>query len=90
MNDIKQVFTVLNTDFPNSEIKVNGLSELNEHYRPTGKSGNHLKIDITSKLFEGKPLLEQHQMVHFSLASLMQMNGGFIHAITIKTRSEQK
>ena len=90
MSDIQYVFKELNKDFPNSIIKVNGYSELEEHYRPTGRSGNHLKIDITSDLFKIKSLLEQHKMVHKSLEKLMQINGGFIHALTIKTRTEYK
>jgi stress-induced morphogen len=90
MNSINHVFKVLENDFPKSIIKVNGLTELEEHYRPKGREGNHLKIDITSKLFEGRSLLEQHKMVHDSLENLMQMNGGFIHAVTIKTRTEQE
>jgi stress-induced morphogen len=90
MIDLQHVFKVLTNSFPDSEIKVNGFSELQEHYRPTGRTGNHLKIDVTSNLFEGRTLLEQHKMVHNSLEKLMQMNGGFIHAVIIKTRMEQE
>ncbi len=86
MTNIQHVFKVLNDDFPKSVIKINGIQEIEEHYRPKGREGNHIKIDITSHIFEGKTLLEQHKMVHNSLDDLMQMNGGFIHAVTIKTR----
>ena len=86
MTDLQNVFYVLNNAFPESEIKVNGLTELTEHFRPKGRSGNHLKIHITSQLFAGNALLEQHIMVHNALSGLMQMNGGFIHAVTIKTK----
>ena len=89
MTNIQHVFKVLNDDFPNSVIKVNGLKEVEEHYRPKGREGNHIKIDITSQIFEGKALLEQHKMVHNSLEDLMEMNGGFIHAVTIKTRGRE-
>lgn len=88
MNQLQNVFNVLNSAFPKAVVKINGFTKLEEHYRPKGKSGSHLKIDITSKSFAGKTLLEQHKMVHDSLESLMQFNGGFIHAVTIKTRSE--
>ena len=47
MTNIQHVFRVLNDDFPNSFIKVNGIEEVEEHYRPKGREGNHLKIDIT-------------------------------------------
>ena len=88
MANIQYVFKVLNTAFPNSEVKVNGFTELQEHYSQTGRSGNHLKIDITSNLFKNRTLLEQHKMVHKSLEKLMQINDGFIHALTIKTQME--
>ena len=90
MTNIQHVFRVLNDDFPNSFIKVNGIEEVEEHYRPKGREGNHLKIDITSHIFDGKTLLEQHKMVHNSLEGLIQMNGGFIHAVTIKTRGSEE
>ena len=90
MTDLQHVFNVLTESFQKSIIKVNGFTELQEHYRPKDRTGNHLKIDITSNLFEGKSLLEQHKMVHNSLEGLLQMNGGFIHALTIKTRIEQE
>ena len=90
MTNLQHIFKVLTNSFTETEIKVNGFSELEEHYRPTGRSGNHLKIDITSHLFEGNTPLEQHKMVHNSLEKLMQMNGGFMHAVTIKTRMEQE
>lgn len=90
MNELKHVFEALNSVFPNSIVKINGFTELEEHYRPQGKSGNHLKINVTSELFDGKTLIEQHKMVHDSLQDLMQINGGFIHAVTIKTQREQK
>jgi stress-induced morphogen len=90
MNDLQHVYKALNTAFTDGTIKLNGFSEVEEHYRPKGRTGNYLKLDITSSLFEGKSLLEQHKMVHNSLTELMQINGGFIHAVTIKTRKEQE
>ena len=90
MTNIQHVFKVLNDDFPNSVIKVNGIREIEEHYRPKGREGNHLKINSASNIFDGKTLLEQHKMVHNSLEELMQMNGGFIHAVTIKTGGSEE
>ncbi len=90
MTNIQHVLKVLNNNFPNSVVEVNGFREVEEHYRPKGRTGNHLKIDITSDLFEEKTLLEQHKMVHNSLEDFMQMKGGFIHAVTIKTRGNEE
>ncbi len=90
MTNLQHVLKVLNDDFPNSVIEVNGFREVEEHYHPKGRTGNHLKINVISHLFEEKTLLEQHKMVHNSLEDLMQMNGGFIHAVTIKTRGSEE
>ncbi|MEE8341592.1 MAG: BolA family protein [Candidatus Neomarinimicrobiota bacterium] len=88
MTNIQHVFKALSAKFPDSEIKINGYTDLPEHYSPSGRSGNHLKLDITSELFENKTLLEQHKMVHNTLEKFMQVNDGFIHALTIKTKME--
>ncbi|MFN8578369.1 MAG: BolA family protein [Candidatus Sericytochromatia bacterium] len=47
--------------------------------------GNHLRIEIESKDFEGKTLIQQHKLVHEILDHEMESRGGFIHALSIKT-----
>ena len=47
-------------------------------------TGDHFDIFVSSKLFAGKSLVQQHQMVHRALES--EMDRG-IHAVQIKTRS---
>lgn len=47
--------------------------------------GNHLRIEIESKGFEGKTLIQQHKLVHEILDHEMESRGGFIHALSIKT-----
>lgn len=47
--------------------------------------GNHLRVEIVSKEFADKPLIKQHKMVHDILDHEMESNGGFIHALSIKT-----
>lgn len=88
-NNFKTVFNCLQTAFPGGVVKVNGRSG-SEHYAPQGKAGNHLKIEVVWPGFQNLPLLEQHRQIHDALADLMQINGGFIHALTIKTRAPQK
>ncbi len=46
--------------------------------------GLHLLVTVTSKMFEGLPLLEQHRLVQNSLKDLME--SGEIHAVKIKTK----
>jgi stress-induced morphogen len=82
LNNLK---TKLDDRFPESQIMINGLSDLPEHYAPTGRSGSHIEINVKSRLFKDKSLLDQHKMIHEAIEELMQMNGGFIHAVTIKT-----
>ena len=47
-------------------------------------TGDHFDVFVSSKNFQGKSLIEQHQMVHKALES--EMDRG-IHAVQIKTRS---
>lgn len=47
--------------------------------------GNHLRVEVISKEFEGKTLIKQHKMIHEILDHQMENRGGFIHALSIKT-----
>ena len=47
--------------------------------------GNHIRVEVISSNFEGKSLVQQHKMVHDILDHQMEFNGGFIHALSIKT-----
>jgi stress-induced morphogen len=44
-------------------------------------AGDHFAVAIVSRAFEGKTLVERHQMVYRALASLMPQ----IHALQLKT-----
>ncbi|MBC8403340.1 MAG: BolA/IbaG family iron-sulfur metabolism protein [Candidatus Marinimicrobia bacterium] len=87
--NIQTVSDILKREFPGSVVRVNGKEELDEHYSPGERSGSHIKVEIVTELFRDLPLLEQHKMVHTALENSMQINGGFIHALTIKTRSNK-
>ena len=88
-NNIQAVLDILKREFTGSVVRVNGKEELDEHYSPAERSGSHIKVEIVTELFRDLPLLEQHKMVHTALENSMQINGGFIHALTIKTRSNK-
>lgn len=73
MMTTEEIKSVLAERFPGAEIAVEDL---------TGTS-DHFEVRITSPLFQGKGLLEQHQMVHQALATPLE--DGRIHALKIKT-----
>ena len=88
-SNIQTVLDILKRKFPGSVVRVNGKEELDEHYSPDERSGSRIKVEIITEYFRDLPLLEQHKMVHTALENSMQINGGFIHALTIKTRSNK-
>lgn len=75
MMDPNKVKEMLKAVFPEAKIEVRDM---------TG-TADHFDIRVTSKKFEGKSLVEQHQMVHKALEK--EMDRG-IHAVQIKTQKE--
>ena len=75
MMNPEKVKEMLKVIFPEARIKVSDM---------TG-TGDHFDIQVVSKKFEGKTLIEQHQMVHKALEK--EMDRG-IHAVQITTKKE--
>jgi stress-induced morphogen len=75
MITVEEVEDLLEAHFPGDAFRVEDM---------TGTS-DHFAITVTSKRFEGLPLLEQHRLVHQACSAHMQQNGGDIHALKIKT-----
>ncbi len=71
--DAKEVEKMLKKVFPEAGIQVRDM---------TG-TGDHFEIEVISKDFTGKTLVQQHQMVHQALEK--EMDRG-IHAVQIKTQ----
>ena len=69
----EEIERTLKTAFPGAWVSVEDM---------TGTS-DHFDIVITSELFRGKPLIEQHRMVQSALVGEMESR---IHAVKIKTR----
>jgi stress-induced morphogen len=44
---------------------------------------DHYNIKVTSRAFQGKPLLDQHRMIYDALAEAL--NDGRLHAVELKT-----
>ncbi len=49
--------------------------------------GDHFQVTVTSRRFEGMPLLEQHRIVYDALSE--PLRDGTIHELRIKTREAQ-
>jgi stress-induced morphogen len=70
----EEVQKILENAFPGAWVSVEDMTGTNDHF----------EIVVTSKSFEGRSLIEQHQAVHKALEG--QMDKG-IHAVKIKTRT---
>lgn len=68
-----QLKDLLERTIPDAKVQVRDL---------TGTS-DHFAVDVTSPVFAGKSLIEQHRIVQ---AACGEHLGGAIHAIQIKTR----
>ncbi|HYD17382.1 MAG TPA: BolA/IbaG family iron-sulfur metabolism protein [Patescibacteria group bacterium] len=60
-----------------------GIPEAKVEIEDVRGDGLHLAATVVCQRFAGKPLLEQHRMVHAALGSHI---GETIHALQIKTR----
>ncbi len=63
---------MLESAFPDAEIRLKSLVGDNDHYEAT----------IQSRAFNGKSKVQQHQMVYAALKGKM---GGELHALSLKT-----
>ena len=50
--------------------------------------GDHFQVIVTSKRFDGMPLLEQHRIVYDALSE--PLRDGTIHELRIKTREANR
>jgi len=68
----EEIETKLNETFKDASVVAKDL---------TG-GGDHWQVDITTPDFEGKTLVEQHQMVYAALGDWMKQK---IHALALNT-----
>ena len=76
MIETEQVKEILTQKIPGAQIEV---------YDMTGTK-DHLDVHVTWNGFEGKSLIEQHQVIYQALQN--QVQDGSIHALSIKTRTK--
>jgi acid stress-induced BolA-like protein IbaG/YrbA len=72
-----QVELMIKAGLPDAEVQVQDL---------TG-GGDHYQVLVVSTLFEGKGLVQRHQLVYRSLQQAMSSEA--IHALTMKTYTPQ-
>jgi acid stress-induced BolA-like protein IbaG/YrbA len=58
-----------------------------EHIHVLGDDGTHFEAVIVSAAFEGKTMVQQHQLVYSVLGDRMRAE---IHALSMKTYTPQK
>lgn len=68
----QKLLSILNAGFPEAKITIVDLAGDQDHY----------SLEISSKVFEGMPLIKQHRMVKAVLSEVLSAE---LHAITIKT-----
>ena len=73
MNTPELIKKLIQEQIQDAVVEVNDLTGTNDH----------LGIQITSKVFIGKPLIEQHRIIMDILKEPMK---GQVHAIKIKTK----
>lgn len=70
--DANEVQGLIATGIPGARVEV----------RDTTGGGDHFEATIVSEMFEGKGLVQRHQVVYAALGEAMRVR---VHALTLKT-----
>ena len=73
----QQVEEMIKTQIPDAQVQVQDL---------TG-GGDHYQVIVVSSQFEGKGLVQQHQLIYGALQQAMSSEA--IHALALKTYTPQ-
>jgi acid stress-induced BolA-like protein IbaG/YrbA len=73
----EQVEAMVKAEIPDAQVQVQDL---------TG-GGDHYQVTVISSVFEGKGLVQQHQMVYGAVRQAMSTEA--IHALALKTYTPQ-
>lgn len=74
----QQVEAMIKAELPDAQVEVQDL---------TG-GGDHYQVTVVSSQFEGKRLVQQHQLVYGALNEAMSSEA--IHALALKTSTPQQ
>lgn len=72
-----QIESMIKTAIPDAQVQVQDL---------TG-GGDHYKVLVVSSVFEGKGLVQQHQLVYGAVRDAMSTEA--IHALSLQTYTPQ-
>jgi acid stress-induced BolA-like protein IbaG/YrbA len=72
-----QIESMIKTAIPDAQVQVQDL---------TG-GGDHYKVLVVSSVFEGKGLVQQHQLVYGAVREAMSTEA--IHALSLQTYTPQ-
>lgn len=71
------------------EERIRGALEGAEiEVRDTTGTGDHFEARVVAKAFEGKSMVEQHQLVYAPLKDLL--DSGALHALALKTYTPEQ
>jgi acid stress-induced BolA-like protein IbaG/YrbA len=74
----EQVEAMIKAGLPDAEVQVQDLTGTRDHYQ----------VVVVSSQFEGKRLIQQHQLVNGSVQAAMAT--GALHALTMKTYTPEE
>ncbi len=69
----EQIESMIQAEIPDAQVQVNDL---------TG-GGDHFEVTVISSAFEGRSLVQQHQLVYQAVQAAMSSEA--IHALALKT-----
>lgn len=75
--DPEELKEIIEGGIPDSTVTVTDLTGTRDHYR----------VDVVSPVFEGKTLVQQHQVVYRAVGDHMT---GAVHALQIRTRTPEE
>jgi acid stress-induced BolA-like protein IbaG/YrbA len=76
MLSLSDVKTAIEAALPGADVEVTDLG-----------GGDHLKAVVVASQFEGKSLVQQHQLVYGAVRA--DMDSGVIHALALETHTPQ-
>ena len=67
--------------------KLDITDQTHQHSTHAQSNGLHIKMNIVSKDFEGKTLIERHRLIYGILGSMMKKE---IHALSISAKTPEE
>ena len=81
---VEMIRTRLTEAFAPDRLEIEDESHKHVGHAGASTGLGHFKVEIVSKAFAGKNLLERHRMVYAALGEAMQTD---IHAVSVKAKT---